>query len=202
MDHAPGLRERKRKLREEILNRLRRISPGQREAASAAACALLRGQPVWKSARRILFYAPLPLEIDLRPLMFEALREGRQVALPRFLPSERAYGACQITDHDTDCVPGRFGIQEPKEHCPPAPLNQLDLLLVPGVGFALDGHRLGRGRGYFDRLLHRVTAVKCGVGFDEQVVEEVPVEIHDVVMDCMLTPTRWREIGPQRPVFE
>ena len=71
---------------------------------------------------------------------------------------------------------------------------RLDLVLVPGVAFDLHGRRLGRGRGYYDRLLSQVGGRTCGVAFDEQVVSEVPVEAHDVLLNCILTPTRWFEL--------
>jgi 5-formyltetrahydrofolate cyclo-ligase len=50
-------------------------------------------------------------------------------------------------------------------------------------------------------MLHRVAATKCGVGWDEQIVEQVPVESHDIVLDCILTPTRWRQVPPFAPGF-
>ena len=75
--------------------------------------------------------------------------------------------------------------------CAPALLNSLDLVLVPGVAFDLHGRRLGRGKGYYDQLLAGVCGTTCGVAFDEQIVREVPLEPHDVLMNCILTPTRW-----------
>jgi 5-formyltetrahydrofolate cyclo-ligase len=65
------------------------------------------------------------------------------------------------------------------------------LVLVPGVAFDLRGRRLGRGKGFYDRLLADAGGLKCGVAFDEQIVTEIPVEPHDVSVDCILTPTRW-----------
>jgi 5-formyltetrahydrofolate cyclo-ligase len=73
------------------------------------------------------------------------------------------------------------------------PLNQLDFLLVPGVAFDRSGRRLGRGKGFYDRLLAGVTGMKCGVAWDEQIVHELPAEPHDIAMDLMLTPSRWAD---------
>ncbi|HTG44362.1 MAG TPA: 5-formyltetrahydrofolate cyclo-ligase, partial [Verrucomicrobiae bacterium] len=72
-----------------------------------------------------------------------------------------------------------------------APLNRLDFVLVPGVAFDSTGRRLGRGRGFYDQLLAGVTGIKCGVALDEQIVEKLPTEAHDIAMDYILTPTRW-----------
>jgi 5-formyltetrahydrofolate cyclo-ligase len=66
--------------------------------------------------------------------------------------------------------------------------------LVPGVAFDLHGRRLGRGKGFYDRLLADVRGKTCGVAFDEQIVREVPVEPHDSDVNCILTPTRWIEL--------
>jgi 5-formyltetrahydrofolate cyclo-ligase len=59
----------------------------------------------------------------------------------------------------------------------------------------MDGRRLGRGKGYYDRLLAAVRGAKCGVAFDQQVVSEIPVEPHDILMNFTLTPTRWLVFG-------
>jgi 5-formyltetrahydrofolate cyclo-ligase len=70
-------------------------------------------------------------------------------------------------------------------------MNRLDFALVPGLGFTTDGRRLGRGKGYYDRVLAQVRGFKCGVAFDQQIVDEIPAEPHDAQLDCILTPTRW-----------
>jgi 5-formyltetrahydrofolate cyclo-ligase len=67
------------------------------------------------------------------------------------------------------------------------------LVLVPGVAFDSHGRRLGRGKGFYDQLLAFVRGTKCGVAFDEQIVPEIPIEPHDVRLNCILTPTRWIE---------
>ena len=72
---------------------------------------------------------------------------------------------------------------------------RLDLALVPGIGFTLDGGRLGRGKGYYDRLLAEVPVMKCGVAFECQIADEFPLESHDVQLNCILTPTRWHLVG-------
>lgn len=84
---------------------------------------------------------------------------------------------------------GAFGIEEPgpeAEECAP---GELDLIVVPGVAFTPQGVRMGRGRGYYDRYLAQpgLRAVKVGVCFAHQLVEALPVEPHDVPMDCVVT---------------
>jgi len=188
-------------LREQLRAQLRRVPVARRAGDSAQARALLARQRVWQEAKAVLFYAPLPDEIDLLPLLEQALAEGRTVALPRFFPESGAYRACQVRDFARDCAPGKFGAREPALTCPIFPLNRLDLALVPGVGFDPAGHRLGRGRGYYDRILAEVAGTRCGVAFDEQMADEIPAEPHDMVLHCILTPTRWLEIPGPRPIL-
>jgi 5-formyltetrahydrofolate cyclo-ligase len=190
LEPAPDKRELRRKLRDF----LKSLPDGESAAVSLQAQALLRRQAVWKNARSILFYAPLAGEIDLSPLLREGLEEGKIIALPRFAPETGDYEARQIRGMETDCVRGKFGIWEPSARCPCFSLKQLDLALVPGIGFDMSGHRLGRGRGFYDRLLASFGGGKCGVAFDPQVLAGIPNEAHDVVMNFILTPTRWLKI--------
>lgn len=178
-------------LRQSLRAVINRLSETERVAASEQARALLRRQTLWKEARAILFYAPIPGELDLTPLLEEALAAGKTVALPGFVSELAAYDAFVISDLKRDCLPGKFGVLEPLRSGPAFPLNRLDLALTPGLAFDLSGRRLGRGRGYYDRLLARAGGAKCGVAFDPQIVPRVPAEAHDVRMNFILTPTRW-----------
>ncbi len=149
----------------------------------------------------VLFYAPLPEELDVWQLATKTLAAGKMVALPRFDSAKGTYVACRIQNLTSDLESGRFGIREPKANCPKLALNELDLVLVPGVAFDLQGRRLGRGKGYYDRLLATMRGVTCGIAFDQQILSEIPVEPHDLIVNCILTPTRWIE-PKQRAVPE
>ena len=190
------IREAKRALRIQVSAGLKRMGPGERAAASARARALLAAQPLWKTAQWVLFFAPLPEELDVWPLLTEALAAGKKIGLPRFVAEDSTYEACQIQDPKSDLRVGHFGIREPASRCAPLPSTRLDLILVPGVAFDLHGRRLGRGKGYYDQLLVELRGTTCGVAFDEQIVEEIPVAPHDVHLDCILTPTRWVDLKP------
>jgi len=187
------IREAKRALRQQICTELSRLRPAERAAASAQARARLAAQPLWQTAQWVLFFAPMPEELDVWPLLAEALSAGKQVALPRFVAETRVYEACSIQDLELDLQVGHFGIREPNRRCARLSSIRLDLILVPGVAFDLRGGRLGRGKGYYDRLLQELQGTTCGVAFDQQVVEAIPLAPHDARLDCLLTPTRWVE---------
>lgn len=190
-----ALAESKQALRLQIKARLREISVPQREESGAKAAELLRRQPLWQTVKSVLFYAPLPTELSLWRLVPEALAAGKTVLLPRYLEISHWYEVVQIKDADKSLSTGKYGIMEPSADCSVFPLNRLDLTLVPGLAFDPQGGRLGRGGGFYDRMLAQVSGVKCGVAFDEQIVPQVPVEPHDVHLNCIMTPTRWLSAG-------
>jgi 5-formyltetrahydrofolate cyclo-ligase len=181
----------KMRVRAAIRARLAAMTPEQRARKSSRARALLKEQKLWHEAVTVLFYAPLHDELDVWPLVLEGLEAGKRIALPRFNSATGTYLPALIKDPHCDIVIGKLGIREPRPDCKPAPSTAIDLVLVPGVAFDLQGHRLGRGKGYYDRLLRVVSGIKCGVAFDEQLVPHLPVAPHDYRLDCIVTPTRW-----------
>ena len=191
----PDIQEAKALLRKQIRDALQKISPAARHTLSAQIRDRLKEQAVWKNAGSVLFFAPRPDELDLWPLLEEALAGGKIAALPRFNPAGKNYVACRVQNLRSEIAPGAFGIREPAARCPEIPLSRLDLILVPGVAFDWHGHRLGRGKGFYDRLLAGTRGVKCGITFDEQLVNDVPAGPSDVRMNFILTPTRGAEIA-------
>jgi 5-formyltetrahydrofolate cyclo-ligase len=188
-------------LRRAILGVVNSMSPSERALSSERARALLAAQSLWRDARSVLLYAPMAGELDVWPLLDPALAAGKTVGLPRFDSKAGVYLACQVRDPLQDIRTGHYGIREPAAHCAEFLLNRLDLILVPGVAFDLQGRRLGRGKGYYDQLLAVLRGVTCGVAFDQQIVDAIPVVAHDVQVNCILTPTRWRSCG-RRTVLE
>ncbi|HOB99685.1 MAG TPA: 5-formyltetrahydrofolate cyclo-ligase [Verrucomicrobiota bacterium] len=184
-------RETKASLRRQIRARNAEVRGEARGEMSRLACGVLRGRPEWNRAKCVLLYYPLPDELDLRPVLREALAAGRVVALPRYQADRGEYEAAVIQDEGRDLRPGWAGIPEPGPSCPSVALNRLDLVLVPGLGFDRSGRRLGRGKGFYDRLLVSVHGIRCGVAGEWQVLGAVPAEPHDEPVDCILTPMRW-----------
>jgi 5-formyltetrahydrofolate cyclo-ligase len=113
------------------------------------------------------------------------------VALPRYDAGMRSYCAAQISGDLGALARAAYGIPEPAAEAACLDLNRLDFVLVPGLAFDLWGRRLGRGKGFYDRLLAQVNGIKCGVALDQQIVEQLPAEAHDISMNLILTPTRW-----------
>jgi 5-formyltetrahydrofolate cyclo-ligase len=181
-------------LRKQIRAALQKISPASHNTLSAQIRMRLKEQPFWQNAASILFFAPMPDEVDVWPLLEETLAGEKIAALPRYDSASNDYSARRVQNPQNDIFAGQFGIREPKASCPEIPLERFGLILVPGIAFDGQGHRLGRGRGYYDRLLAESRSVKCGVAFDEQIVDAVPTGMLDVRMDFILTPARCIEV--------
>ena len=175
-------------LRQHIRERLDKISPAVRAVESFDLCDRLKAQ--FQSAHTILFFAPLPDELDVWPVLELSLALGTTCGLPFFDAEKKTYGARVLEKLATDIVTGKFGVREPAASCAEMPLDRFDLVLVPGVAFDLPGNRLGRGQGFYDRLLAETSGVKCGVGYDFQLLEKIPAEPHDEKVKFILTPNR------------
>lgn len=182
--------ESKAALRSEIAKRLAGLPIEFRRSQSQLAVDRVAQHPAWASAGTVFLFVPFGTEIDLWPLAILAKTAGKRVCVPAFDAALRAYRPKELPDPTRDLVSGRMGIREPGPGCAWFDPAALDFLIVPGLAYDPKGGRLGRGRGHYDRLLPHSRGVTCGVGFDEQIVPQVPVESHDVKLNAVLTPTR------------
>ncbi len=170
----------KQQLRERMREEATRYSATERVDWSSQICERVQKLEAWQNAKSVLLFVPTTYEPDISPLM----NTGKRVSLPRFNEQRGQYEACQVSG---ELVAGRFGILEPGPNC--VLVTTLDVVVAPGVAFALDGSRLGRGKGFYDRLLAQLEATKVGVCFDWQIVQTIPRDIHDVLMNHIVTPT-------------
>lgn len=177
---------------------LANISPAQRENDSAKVVERIMNDERWRSARNVLLFIPLKDEVNVLSLVDRAIHHRKNVFLPRFNKESGTYEAAAVSNLTMDLVPGRFGVAEPVAHASTCSLKQLDVTLVPGLGFDRVGRRLGRGKGYYDRLLADASGVFWGTGLDCQLVPELPGEPHDVVLNSIITPAHWIEVVSAR----
>ncbi len=134
-----------------------------------------------------MLFASLPDEFSTRVLIAQALKDGKTVALPRTAARSGEILPMRLRE-PSGLVLGTYHIPEPADGEPIA-LKELQFVLVPGRAFDDKGNRLGRGRGYYDRFLSRLPAgtVKCGAGYDCQLLDEVPTKAGDVPVDLVVT---------------
>lgn len=172
----------KKALRSKIRAQKAGYTPAQLSSMSEEVCRSISTDGLWHSAGTILLYHPLPDEVDVRPLIEEAVRRGQKVLLPKVVGDDLELHVYTGKDSLSE---GSFGIMEPNgEPFPPERYTEVDLALVPGMAFDPFGHRLGRGKGFYDRLLPQLPkAYRIGVCFPFQLVENVPHESHDIPMN-------------------
>ncbi|MCQ2249723.1 MAG: 5-formyltetrahydrofolate cyclo-ligase [Bacteroidales bacterium] len=172
----------KNELRSYVRNMKKQHQPGELAAMSAAICGSISHDGRYQGADTLLLYHPLPDEVDVRPLIDEAYQLGKKVLLPVVVGDD-----LELRIYRPDAMAeGAFGIQEPTGELF-ADYDDIRLAIIPGMGFDAQNHRLGRGKGYYDRLLPRLrNAVRMGVCFGFQYLDQVPSEPHDVLMDIVI----------------
>lgn len=171
----------KKQWRYHLNNRRDRLSVDRQSEASLHACQQLSRQCQY--AQFVLSFASFGSEINLWPLNQELATEG-QLVLPLMM-GHRHLQLFQVTHFD-QLERHRWGILEPKiSDCKPIDISLIEIALIPGLGFDLKTkHRLGYGRGYYDRLLATSPLKqKWGIGFLEQNVENLPYSEHDIPLD-------------------
>jgi 5-formyltetrahydrofolate cyclo-ligase len=188
-------------LRREALLRLRTIAPGERERAREQIAQRVWALPEVAGARVLLLYASLPEEVPTDGIAREALRRGITVAYPRTSPGGSM--ALHEVEHPGQLEVWRWGIREPNPAIhPQCPIRAVDAALIPGLGWDRGGQRLGRGGGFYDRLLAAAEwrGFRCGIFFALQERPGLPADPWDVPLDAVVTETElWKQPGHERP---
>jgi 5-formyltetrahydrofolate cyclo-ligase len=180
----------KQALRESMLAARRALPPDARAALSRRIAESVLALDLFARAATIALYAPMGAEVDTGDIARAALAAGKRVAFPRIDETRRAltFASCSAAD----LLPAARGTLAPPESAPAVPLAGIDLVLVPGVAFDVRCRRLGRGRGHYDATLAQRSAQTAAVGlaFELQVVQAVPEEAHDAMLDALVTEAR------------
>ncbi len=181
----------KTKIREEAETR-RREQP-DKEAVSAAICGRFAALAEYRGAGSVMLYVGVRNEVGTRPLLLQAVAEGKRVAIPYCVGENLELFRFEGI---LDLAPSGFGLLEPRPELRTDPTRRVDpeelnLVMVPGVAFDRRGGRIGHGKGYYDRLLPRVRrdAPLVAVAFECQIFREIPMLEHDVFMDQVITET-------------
>ena len=145
----------------------------------------------YQSARIVCCYVALPDEVPTRVLIERCWADGKTVLVPKVTGPSTMVPIC--LDRWDELAPGAFGVFEP--HATGAYTGRIDVMVVPGRLFSVQGDRQGRGRGYYDRFLAQYPeATKIGLASESQVVDILPTEPHDIRM--MYVVTQKRTLGP------
>lgn len=178
----------KQQLRYQMRIKLCRYSPQQRSDMSQNACRNLVETPEFKNANTIMAFLSLPHEVDTASFILYAWQHAKTIAVPKISWQQRHMIPVQINSLDTGIATEAGGLRNPVTGVP-VPLEDIDLVVTPGLAFDKNGNRLGRGGSYYDRFFQnkQLRAVKCGFGFSEQVLPEVPIVENDRPVNMMVT---------------
>ena len=186
----------KKEFRQTLRGVLNAITPDQRHVRSARAWKLLFDQPEYRRAEVIMLFLSLPHEVDTGGLVLQAWEDRKRILSPRVSWEQRRMIPIEIHSLDQDVERPGAGPPEPVSGVP-FPVEYIDLVIVPGLGFDLLGNRLGRGRGFYDRFLAQdeFKGVSCGLSFEDQVVPNLPVGPSDMQVDMLVTDQHVRRFG-------
>ena len=167
-----------------------------RKLQSAKVLAALEAHPAFRAANTILLYYSLKDEVDTHSFIRKWSNKKR-IVLPVVVGDDLEL---RIYSGPEDMATGSYGIEEPTGELF-TDYAAIDFIAVPGVAFDSKGNRLGRGKGYYDRLLPRIpSAFKAGICFPFQLVEEVPAESFDIRMDIIITINEDELSHPHHPL--
>jgi 5-formyltetrahydrofolate cyclo-ligase len=178
-----NLLSRKKEIRLQIKEKKKKSSPEKLQSDSDKIFSQIEVLPQFISARVVLAYWSLPDEVNTHKFILKWANE-KKFALPIVAGDNlelRAFnGLNSLIESDS------FGIREPKTEKLINPMD-IDFAIIPGIAFDKEGNRLGRGKGFYDRFLTQTKAYKVAVGFDFQILEEVPVSALDIPVDIVIT---------------
>lgn len=153
---------------------------------------------VFSSAGTVSFYLSTETEVQTDEMVKETLAIGKKVVVPYIVARHGIMSFSELTDPDAELVPGPYTIRQPrKKYLRPTPLDRVELVIVPGLAFDTRGHRLGFGKGFYDKMLaQKKEGTSCvGLAFRFQVMDNLPAFSHDVPMDFIITEQGIIRIG-------
>ena len=189
----------KKRLRETLLKKRDNITDANRKLKDEAIRKRLFAYDYFKKAKTILFYASFRSEASTIKAILNALTLKKRVALPVVDTEHKQLKLFEVNDI-SELSTGYMGIPEPiSARRRGIKVNEIDIEIIPGIGFDINGNRIGYGSGYYDKLLsHRsrklikskghITTI--ALAFEEQIVEKVPSEPHDIRVDVIITDKR------------
>jgi len=188
------VRGKKRELRKKILALRDALSLEERQSKSKFIHFHLFSLPEFIAARSVAFFVSFKSEVTTESMIKESLALGKVVVVPITDLSNRRLKLSRIVDYMNDLAPGSLGILEPKpDRIRPVALEEIDLIITPGVVFDFKGHRIGYGGGFYDNLLKSLRKKKPSVAlaFELQIMAEIPFDnTHDEPVDIIITEKR------------
>jgi 5-formyltetrahydrofolate cyclo-ligase len=183
----------KQQLRKQMLAKLVALTKKELRRRSKNVETKLSSLSIYKNAEVVMFYHPIEGEVDIKEIIRKACLE-KKACLPVTDLATKTLKIFQIDNLEDDLVKGAFGIKEPnKEKAKELDINEIDVVIIPGLAYDYSRNRLGRGGGFYDRLLKKLpnSVKKLGVAFDFQILESLPTNLFtDQKVDLIVTEDR------------
>lgn len=179
----------KKKLREEILQKLHSITKDEKERKVELLKKKLFSLKEFKNAKCVMFYVSKHYEVNTHEMIDESIAMGKKVVVPITLKEEKTLKLSELRDREKELIKSHYGIHQPGEkHIRPVSSESVDLMVIPGIAFDRSGHRLGHGGGYYDRFLEKAppTIFTVGLAFDFQVMDKLPTHATDIPVKRVL----------------
>ncbi len=183
----------KKEIRHQVLIKRDSLTTEERINLSRKICNNLMSLDEFKKADTVHFFLTIKSEVITEEAVRKSLMLGKDVVVPVTDRRQRRLLLSRLSDYDRDLMLMHHGIHEPRpEAIRHIDLKDVDLMVLPGVAFDQTGHRLGYGAGYYDRLLEaeHTRPVLTALAFELQMVDDIPVGLHDVQVDMIVTEDR------------
>ncbi len=183
MKHMPS----KAEIRKLLHTKLSAMSEADRHSKSVAICTTVAATVEFQSAKVVMLFLSTPEEVDTAPLALRAWQAGKTVVVPKVSWDQRRMLPVEISSlNSASMTVTGPGVREPIAG-KPIPVDFIDLVIVPGLGFTRTGHRIGRGMGFYDRFLAmpEFIGISCGMAFEDQIVEQLPILDHDIPLNML-----------------
>ena len=187
------IKERKKRLRKEIIDTRNNLSITERFEATKKIKDALFSLPEFKDAKSVHFFVSFGSEVITSEMIKDAIKMGKSVVVPFVDREKKELRLSELKDFFKELEAGYWGILEPKkEYRREASIDDVDLMVMPGVAFDEGGRRLGYGMAFYDKLLtsRKKNTPLIAIAFDMQVVHDVPCEVHDILIDKIVTEKR------------
>ncbi len=182
----------KDKIRREIILKRDLIPEDNRFLKDESIKHKLFSLPEFIKAKSVFIYVSFRSEVDTFSIIEHSLITGKKVIVPKVEKKERKLYLYEI-ESTKDLNSGYMGIYEPApDESKRAGINDVDLIIVPGVSFDIYGNRIGYGGGYYDIILSdkKTNSPVIALSYEEQIVQEIPSEPHDIKVDIIITDQR------------
>ncbi|XP_065883568.1 5-formyltetrahydrofolate cyclo-ligase-like isoform X3 [Dysidea avara] len=188
-----ALKVAKSELRKSLKRAIMGLNEVDRHQQSISLCQKLIATSAYQSSKRVSVFISMNDEVDTTPIIHDVLKTNRLLYVPWYDPNNVTMKMLRVTSlDDYNSLPmTKWGVKQPVGDDDREESHDLDLVVTPGLGFTMDGKRIGRGKGYYDNYLSKCrasghTAITIAMAFSVQICDELPTGSHDMTLDHVI----------------